>query len=477
MDQDKNAGGANSFGGNVRPEDIRSDAFPQSAPNIQIPNLKAKDDDKKKPVAGLFGSRASSAFLGSSSSSSGLLGGLLATGLGKGAAIAGILLLAAGAAMFGSSFIKSSAPAKDNVFASDAIASSVRIPGASSARIGVASSGEIKFDENSAAPAPKPEAEEEKTPAPEKAAPEDDRPHLAHDMSGSKLSSGFGSNNGSAGKYGFGGFGAPKFGDVSGKAGLGNFAKAGAGGKTGALSKSARAVASARGLARASSNRAIGQLRMAKGMSSLAAKTSGETAASAANGAFDQQKVDGGGLDVGLHQEVAQIGTGAPDTSLNPDATPPATSPADPNLNNAMNQINSAADQAGQMKKLGLKLLLIGAALVALGMATSWMGLGEALIAAGMAIAAIGGLMLLASLAMASQAKSQGQAVASQVGTYQGNIVNYCTDQALNGTPTSNCHPPDSMTHGSQFDAQSAAGVSTLKSSMNDTPKIQGVNP
>ncbi len=488
----------------------------QGAPAADIPDLKKKDKERKKGGAAWSGARggagsfsgatggtvaraaASAAGSAAEAGEAGLLGaaesggagmlgaaetgaggvwgsisefisGLTATLAGKLALTAAAMLVMGGAGLAGLALMRGSGRARSSNMNLGGITDSMRIHSGGRDRLGFVNDGSLRFGgENKAKPAaapkvaqaaPKPKVEPQPDASKKKDAENAGAPlnRLAHNLSGAKLSSSLGGDFGNKNIFS-GSSVAPKFNAGMSQVNLPHIAaQKGVLGNKQASRVSAHA--SSLEMGRGRSSRALGQLRLAKGMSMLGAGSHGETAAADAAGAFDQQQPTNGNLSTpSAPQGVVDSpsgGTGAPDTSM-PGA--PATAPntvGDPSTQNMLNQIGAMADQAGQMQKKGEMMLVIGMALIALGkyLCGTWIGatIGVAIMLIGAMVAGMGYMMEQMASQMAAMAKQMGQQVASRVGTYQGDVVNYCTDQALQGTSVSNCQPPDSMTHHTDY--------------------------
>ncbi|MDE2492111.1 MAG: hypothetical protein KGM24_14785, partial [Elusimicrobia bacterium] len=420
------------------------------------------------------------------------LSGLTATLAGKLAVGAAAFLMMAGAGLTAYSLLSGGKRASLGLPNLGGITDSLKIRRGGHDRIGVENDGLIRFPggEKAAAakapPAPaektadakKPYLEKKETADASKGAwqPQD---RLAHNLSGAKLSSSFGNGFGSHNIFA----GNSVVPDFAPKALPG---MAGASPAKGKLSKASSlgvaGRASARSLGQASSSRALGQLKWAKGMSVAAAGShSAEQAASGAQSAFDQQQTGGGNLITPSQYGAVDTPSsgGAPDTTMPTAPGTPTATQGDQPLQNQMSQIGNMANQAMQMKQTGTMLLMMGAALIAVGIAlmcTMWgAAIGAALIGIGGMLVGMGFMMLNMAQMMAQMAKSMGAMVASQVGPYQGQVVNYCTDQALNGTPTQDCQPPDSMTHQSSVQQNDQQALQQQKTIGTDTPTVTPV--
>jgi len=500
----------------------------QGAPAADIPDLKKKDKERKKAgatwsgaqggagsfsgatggtvaraAASAAGAAGEAAAVGAAEAASGgfgamiarVLAGLTSTLLGKMAVAAAAFLMMGAAGLLGYGLLKGGGGAGTGSLNLGGITDSLKVRAGGNDRLSIAGGGEIRFDplSRNAPPKPAPKADEAKpedktaeAAAPDKVdaakgAPQD---QLAHNLSGAKLSTSLGGNFGNknifAGSNGM----APKF-DIS-KAGMPKMAAAK--GQMGAMKPgAARSAASARSVGRGKTGRAIGQLKLAKGMSMLGAgANTAEQAASSALGAFDQQQTVGGELAAHAPSDMvtSPSSPNTPNTSMpNAPVTPTSTS-TNPNLQNAMDQIGKMADAARQMKKtgemlmaIGAVLMLIGGYLIKLAVATSPWGAG--LMIAGIALLLLGGgliymgmeMMSMASK-MAEMAKTMGSTLAAQIGNnQQAAVINTCTDQALNGTPTSQCNN-SSVTNTSSYNSENTTGVDRVRHLGDDKPVL-----
>jgi hypothetical protein len=515
----------------------KDDGF-SGAPGANIPDLKKKEKERKKGgafwsgargAAGEFGgatggnvaraaasaASAESAALGAVEAIEGgglwstvarFFAGLTSTVLGQVAVGAAALLFVGAAGLVGYAVLKGDGQGVMGIPNLGGIANSMRVRSGGNDRLGVASKGEIRFDPlNPSANQPPAKAEAkpaEAAPAPVEAAPEAVDPkaaskamqdRMAHNLSGSKLSSSLGGDFGNKNIFGGGG--------VNGRSGSGfngNLAKVnmprigGAPGKLNAMKTAGgRMIASPRTTSKATSNRAIGQLKMAKGMSMLgAASNTSEGAATAAQGAFDQSLTNGGqlngpgGAGIGLDPN-GNVGTpsgvGAPDVSMPTAPNAPTATTTDPGLQNSLGQISQTADAGRQMIQSGTNMMLIGAVLIAAGIAimNSTFGfgaiIGAMLIGLGGMLIGIGIMMKQMGNMMAQMAMTMGSALSAQIGNaQQGAVVNYCTNQAVtNGTAMANCAPPESITQTTAESQQNAADVNRVQQIGKDTPVIQ----
>ncbi len=491
------------------------------APAADIPDLKKKDKERKKAGAAWSGARggagdfagatggggaraaasAASASASSAAAEAALLGaedlgggglwaalsrffaGLTGTLLGKMAVAAAAFLLVGAAGLLGYSLMKGGGGASLGSPNLGGITDSMRVRAGGDDRLGVASKGELRFDPLSASkPAPTPpEAKKaEEKPAPdvkEKVDAAADKPvpagELAHNLSGAKLSSSLGGDFGNKNIFA-GNSAAPKFGQGIGAAGLKKFQ--GSKGQLGAMKASTvRGTPSQRSIGKASSQRAIGQLKMAKGMSMLGAQaTSNEAASSAAQGAFDQQQTTGGNLATSGApggDTPNALGGGAPNTSMPGAPATPTTGGTDAGLQSALSQISSLANQAMSDMQTGMMELVLGAVLFAIGCCGIWTAY---LIPIGLALMAMGYMEIQKAKQEEAQAMQMGQQLAQSIGNQQqGAAVNYCTQQAVNsGTPVSSCNPPDSVTNANAQSAQQQTDIQRVQAIPKDTPVL-----
>jgi len=484
----------------------------QGGPAADIPDLKKKEKERKKGGAAWGGARGGSGSFGGATggtvaraaasaavgaveaaevgeagglfaSLSEFLAGLMATLGGKIALAAAALLIMGGLGALASYLLKGGGDAAMGHGDLGAISDSLKIRSGTGDMMGVNSKGELGYGANPTAPPPTTDAKPTDAKAADKVA---DKPAdgakddaaagwappqgLAHNLSGAQLSSSLGGDFG--GKNIFGGAGnsnAPKF-----NAGLSQMNMPKVGSKAGTIgslaAKSTRGSASGMDIMRARSGQAIAQLKMSRGMSAVGAGApTAEGAASAANGAFDQQAVDGGGLNTiggpGIGSTPSNPSSGgAPDTTSMPTApsTPTGTA-TDPNLQNAMNQIQSMAQQAAQLQSEGMMMIVAGAALVAIGAAIGWPW-GAVLIGIGAMLIGIGVMMEMMAKMLGNMAKQMGSMVAGEVGQYQGNIVNDCVNQSLTGntSPCNSSSAAQANANGNAADATSQAQQSTV---------------
>ncbi len=435
--------------------------------------------------------------------------GLTSTLLGKLAVAAAALLMVAGVGFLGFALHKGG---DAGLGAPDlgAISDSMRVRAGGRDRMGVAGNGEIRFDPlNPSAPKPEPKVEEAKPQADPDAEPKDraaaeavkgslaGQDKLAHNLSGAKLSGALGGQFGGQNIFAGSNGEAPRF-----NSGMSNITLPRTGGQKGQLgamqSRIARAPFANRSVANAKSNRAIGQAKWAKGMSMLGAQAgTAEAAADSAQGAFDQSQASGGtsntagtgtgtgtgggtGTGAGTGTGTgAGSGTGAPDTSLPAAPSIPTGTAVDSGLQNALDSIGQMADAAGKLLKKGKMMIAAGLVLIALGMAAMKIPvygtiIGAILIGLGAMLLGMGYMMMQMADKMAQMAKSAGSQLASQIGNVQqGQVINYCTDQALAGTSTQNCNPPASITNVDAQTTQTQSDVQRVQAIPTDTPTVQ----
>jgi hypothetical protein len=435
--------------------------------------------------------------------------GLTATALGRMAVAAAMFLMVAAAGLLGYAMLKGGGSASLGSPDLGGITDSMHVRSGGDDRLGVASNGELRFDPQVAAKPAAAPPPADATKAADKAAPPPaagDQAdsgglpmasgQLAHNLSGAQLSSSLGGEFGSKNIF-TGNSSAPKFG---GGAGLPKFQAAK--GKLAAMRpSSARASASKEAIGKATSSRAIGQLKYANG-SSIGAETAGtnEVAAQGAQGAFDQQPMTGGNLTTptpgpgdgggggggvtggggggtgggGGGGGAGSVGGGGTPGEL---ITTPGTTGVDPALASMLAQISALADQAMNDMATGTEELIAGIAMCALAY-TLWAGfvwVGAACLAAGLALIAMGYMNIQKAKQEAAQAKQMGTQLAGSLGnTPASNAVTYCTNQALGGTPMNDCNPPDSVTGANtpEADGSLAADQAKVAAEANSAPSV-----
>ncbi|MBI3548446.1 MAG: hypothetical protein HY078_05270 [Elusimicrobia bacterium] len=217
------------------------------------------------------------------------------------------------------------------------------------------------------------------------------------------------------------------------------------GGKLAALQPPAqKRQAGAASVQRGSSHRAMGQLKLARTMSTSAATTTGSDAARTyAADAFDQRKTLGGAaLSNAGSDPIVPPGAGLPAGGGSGISVGQNQTPYQNDVNDAQNQGNKAKND----KTLAMVLLGIGALLLMLGM---MMMQNPATQEMGTMLLMMGIMMLIAgaiAMANANKAKNNAQQKAQQVGDQkgqkeQGKALNDCIDQAWEqGKNMEDCH-------------------------------------
>ncbi|MBI3288185.1 MAG: hypothetical protein HYZ74_01560 [Elusimicrobia bacterium] len=497
------------------------------APAADIPDLKKKEKERKKagaswggakpggaPFSGATGgtvARAAASAAGASGgaaiapagSFSATVGRLASTLLGKFMIAGGVTAFLGGATMFGYGLFKGGPDGGTGSIGSNlgALASSLKIrPEGNGDRTAyMASKGEIVFDPvKKAAPADAAKNTDEK---PAEAAPDQAgdpyagqnadlgaRPDLAqgklaHNLSGAKLTSNLGGNFGGKNIFTANNGVAPKLNDSIGRV---NIPGARNGGQLTAI-RSSRTGRVSQGIAakRLGSNRALGQLKVAKGMSLLGAQAQGTESAALARAAFDgasdsdSKKVEddpdstgspngttGGGPGGGPGS-----GPGAPDmTSPNVDDPTAVPITMDPyNTAGMIGAIAALAKQAGQMKKNGMLLMAVGAVLVGIGAALLGnpftAAIGAALIGVGSMLIGMGVAMMMMAAQMKAMADTMSQALSQATGDIKQDEINkYCIQQAYqNGTDPKACDPPQSIFDDPEFINREQDGAKRLQ--------------
>ncbi|MDE2141770.1 MAG: hypothetical protein KGJ84_05095 [Elusimicrobia bacterium] len=443
---------------------------------------------------------------------------LTSTVLGKVIVAAAAMLMAAVVGLIGYALLKGGADGSMAMPDLGGITDNMKIRGSGADRLGVASNGELNFGSGKTNAPAKTEAKAaDESKADDKKAPADkgdgsgdaagagmppaDR--LAHNLSGAKLSSSLGGDFGN--KNIFAGGNTPKF-DLS-KTGMPHLPAISKGKLGQKLASGRRASATARTVGRAKSSRAIGQLKMAKGMSMIGADAANagnaENAAEAANGAFDQQQSGNGTLNTNTgvvtppdsHTGGGSGGNtnlgGGPGTNdnlnlnSNFDPGPAPGSIQDPNIKNATDQISQMAAAARQMQQMGMMLLALGAVIIGIGIKICSMPfpgagiIGAAIIAAGVGIMGVGYMMMQMSQQMAAMAKAMGSALAASMGGDNPALktaVNSCTDQALaNGTTFDQCTPSNDSTAKSHYDNMNTVGSATTNAELNSNVTVNPI--
>lgn len=498
----------------------------QGAPAADIPDLKKKEKERKKAGAGWGGAKpGGGAFSGATGGSGGVvaraaasaassaagagaagaaeaagagwlssfIASLTATALGKAALAAGAFLFMAGAGILGYAMLHGGAGG-GGVGDLGAISSNMKVHTEGGDRTGyIASNGEIMFDPIKAAAAKKEEKPAEEPPKGDAVPPTQtadasgdgkdwNRPGLEHNMSGSKLSSSLG--GGFGGKNIFSGnSSAPKLNEALGKVNI----QGGQKGKLSGASRTATARISKTGRGQqVKSNKAFGQLKVAKGMSALGASSSGaEGARSTAAGAFDGQtgagNVTGGPTAPTGNVDTPSTPGGAPDVTT-PNVVDPGGVPVDQNTAGMLAGIANMAKQAGQMKKTGMMLIAAGIVLIAVGayLMTTVFGavIGAVLIGLGGMLVGMGFMMMQMADMMKGMADSMSQGLAQSTGDVKQDQINkYCIDKAYSeGTDPKNCNPPDSVTENSTVNSNDSKAVQEHKNMVKENSRVEGLN-
>jgi hypothetical protein len=195
---------------------------------------------------------------------------------------------------------------------------------------------------------------------------------------------------------------------------------------------------------RGRSNRAMGQLKLARNMSRRANAAYGDARSRQySTDAFEQGRTIGGGDPVG-GIVVPPGTTDDPGPDSPPDQPPPG--PTQPPYQPPMDSARNSGNDSAALKMLGMLLLAIGAILVLIGMKLLsnpfTAPIGAVLLAIGIALIVAGIACLAMSQKKANDAKGNGNTVSRQHGQNdQGQVVNECADQAAQGIPIDNCQP------------------------------------
>jgi hypothetical protein len=220
---------------------------------------------------------------------------------------------------------------------------------------------------------------------------------------------------------------------------------------------------------RGSAGRAMGQLKLARGLSIAGANSgSGETPKTLASDAFDQRLTNGGSPPPGPtipENPVVPPGSGAPDVTM-----PDAPIPPFRNMTPYQRQLDTAKDlikQAAEMKKQGMMLMIIGAVLMLAGLAllrnpTTAM-IGAILLGIGGMLLGMGIMLIMMAGQLANQAKQMSEQIKSQYGQIeQGQNIDACADQALASGSTANeaCQRP---THPGSLESNSQSSQSVKR--------------
>ena len=188
------------------------------------------------------------------------------------------------------------------------------------------------------------------------------------------------------------------------------------------------------------SDRAMGQLKLARTLSRTAIGAADQGAKAFSADAFDQGKTIGGELS-GIEGEGIVvppgngapdgIASGAPDVGTGVNATP---------YQGAADAAKSQSDSAQNMKATSIALIAAGTALL-LAATQAGFPLNIILAAIGGALMAAGAMMAMMAGQMGDNAKKQGDTIEDSYGQKdQGQIVDECADQASqNNVKTANC--------------------------------------
>jgi hypothetical protein len=183
------------------------------------------------------------------------------------------------------------------------------------------------------------------------------------------------------------------------------------------------------------SDRAMGQLKLARNMSSFGAKAGPDSAARQyATDAFEQGKTIGGelqGLDGGAGI-VVPAGDESPGVSDDVPDVPPGTN-ATPYQSN-VDAAKAMDDSSAGLKNMGMMLIILGLLLIVIGIGLlncTTFPIGLMLIAAGIALIVIGVMLMGMSSDKAKGAKGQGKQIEQGYGQGdQAGAINDCADQA-----------------------------------------------
>ncbi|MFH1724867.1 MAG: hypothetical protein ABII00_09625 [Elusimicrobiota bacterium] len=432
---------------------------------VDIPTLKPKEDERKGfglPLPG--GAQAG----GAAAKAGGVAAavGLKAVLTGK-LGIAAMALAATGAGLVGYGVVqqgKVHKPRPARTARLGPISTTVKVDKRDSqgskslAYMAAASKGEVRWkDPNAPGTREAPGGREEPSRAPAEAegaaAPAEGLPEtpdqfsqggkLAHNLSGSKLSSRVGGDFGKHNIFSGGtGFQMKDMGkkDKQNLADITEFKKRGtAGGKTGALRRGKKAqMGKQMSTRRMASGSSMGQLKFAGRRSDQAARAgAATTAATYGADAFEQTNTEGGGLEgsgigEGMPSSVQPVGTGAPDmtaggeggSSTCPEGMTPVPGggcqPGDVEGENVtpyqdmVDQSQQLTSTAKMLTVAGIALLLIGIALIA----TGWLSaVGWVMVGAGIAL-------LVVAMMMGGQASQMGKDVKEDYGQHeQGEII------------------------------------------------------
>ncbi|MFA5139422.1 MAG: hypothetical protein WC728_09335 [Elusimicrobiota bacterium] len=186
------------------------------------------------------------------------------------------------------------------------------------------------------------------------------------------------------------------------------------------------------------SDRAMGQLKLARNMSAFGAKsTPDSTARQYSTDAFEQGKTIGGqlqGVDDGSGI-VVPAGDGAPGVTDSVPDVPPGT-----NVTPYQSNVDAAKaldDSSAGLKNMGMMLIVMGLMLIVIGIGLlncTTFPIGLMLIAAGMALIMVGMMLMGMSASQAQGAKDQGKNVEQGYGQPdQADAIDDCAEQAAGG--------------------------------------------
>lgn len=241
--------------------------------------------------------------------------------------------------------------------------------------------------------------------------------------------------------------------------------------------------------ARGQSNRAMGQLKLARNMSaSGAAASPDQTARQYSADAFDQTHTIGGELDgVGAGSGiVVPPGNGAPGGGVGStpsDLAPPPSAGPGENVTPYQGNVDRARmndNMAGQNTQMGMIMLIIGAILIGIGVALLFWpmtAVGLALIAAGAALLMMGMMMMQQGQEQGKAAKEEADQIEQEYGQEeQAGVIDDCADQAVaDGTRASSCAPTQTTQDFNQQINQHTPSVQeAVKNEQDATYELEG---
>jgi hypothetical protein len=421
-------------------------------PEMDIPVLKNKEKEKKGAGVILPGGVPGAGAL-AAGANAGQAAGFMALFAGK-AGLAALALGVVGAGAIGVGLMgggsgekKASSPRLDGLESNISVDRRNAVGSKSLSYMAKAGSGQLKWEDPNA---PKPQAgAEPKSDAPADTADGEgvdeagaeggegegeggaDKPRLSGGLSGAKLSSSLG-GSGAFGKNNIFSKGSGfniKSSDLKAKSGIqggaSRLAAASKGNLSGKLRGKNSLLAGGRSTSRIKGNGALGQLKFA-GTRSQAASKAGDTGAAStfAADAFDQQKTTGGQLETGAGGIGDGLGTVDPSGGTAPDVTggdtgcPEGWAAAEgggctaPDITNGVDQTKyqGLLDGVLQMQKAAQQMMMIGIALIAIGVILVASEFGAAF---GWGLIAAGAGMLL----MAQMMNKQADQMADQIGS------------------------------------------------------------